>query len=203
MPAIGRKKQLDEKAVDVTKKANAVAVRARDHHWISLVGASGEISRDQSGGAQTSFLAAPGSYVVRSDGKLVSVAATTIEMPALGGDGAGEAALLQLSSDAADLHPVDGVGEIAADGAAYCTMTLAKTTVAGDPLTRRKDDDEVFLRTTGGSLTDDHGAPVRSVKLSSGRAKFRLVSEAAPKIVTVEALGQPPLGQATLRVEFV
>jgi hypothetical protein len=41
------------------------------------------------------------------------------------------------------------------------------------------------------------------VQLRSGRAEVRLVSESAPRLVTVEAVGPPPLGRAELRIEFV
>jgi hypothetical protein len=64
---------------------------------------------------------------------------------------------------------------------------------------------EVFLRTTGGVLLDASGEKrIRSVTLKSGRAAFRLVSEASPKVVTVLAFGQgPALLKAEIQIEFV
>ena len=63
----------------------------------------------------------------------------------------------------------------------------------------------MFLRTTGGSLLDATGENrIRSVRLKSGRAAFRLVSESSPKVVTVSAFGQgPALLKAEIQIEFV
>jgi hypothetical protein len=66
-------------------------------------------------------------------------------------------------------------------------------------------EDELFLRTTGGVLMDDKGGQrTRSLRLRSGRAAFRLVSEASPKIVTVSVFSRDPLlSKAELQIEFV
>ena len=187
-----------ERPVQVGKGENVVVVRASGHSWVALAGEGGEIAREQSGGPEASFGVAPGAYVVRSDGKISAVEARTVELP-----GAAESAALRLTSDAKDEHPVDGVGELPADGQSFATITIEKLGADGEPLTRRRDDDEVFLRTTGGTLQDERGRPLRSVRLSSGRGRFRLVSEAAARVVTVEALAPPPLAGAELRLEFV
>ena len=45
---------------------------------------------------------------------------------------------------------------------------------------------------------------IRSLKLRSGRAAFRLVSESSPKIVTVSVFSRDPLlSKAEIQVEFV
>jgi hypothetical protein len=113
-------------------------------------------------------------------------------------------AQLYLTSDAPDHHIVDGVGEIPADGTSFCTITVETVTLDGTPLTGQAQD-EVFLRTTGGVLLDAAGENrIRSVTLKSGRAAFRLVAEASPKVVTVSAFGQgPALLKAEIQIEFV
>ncbi len=114
-----------------------------------------------------------------------------------------EAASLRLTSNTKKKHPVDGTPEIAADGSSYATITVEKIGVDGAPLTRRSDNDTVYLRATGGSLQDSAGSPVRSVKLTAGKATFRVVSEAVVRLVTIEAIGAEPLTGASIRVEFV
>jgi hypothetical protein len=88
---------------------------------------------------------------------------------------------------------IDGVGEIAADGNSFCTLTIELAGGVG----------EVFLRATGGTPMDARGkARIRSVKLRRGKATFRLVSEATPRPVTVYAFGEREQG-AELPIEFV
>jgi len=202
MPRQRHQPTVDERSVKVEGSRNLVVARATGHTWIALVGREGELARDQAGGPETSFGVGPGAYMVRTDGKLKAAEARTIEIPELPGTEP-DAASLRLTSDATDEHPVDGVAEVPADGESYATITVEKLDAHGEPLTRRRDNDEVFVRTTGGSLQDEHGKPIRSVKLSSGRATFRLVSEPVGRLVTVEALGQPPLAGVELRLEFV
>ncbi|HEY8704327.1 MAG TPA: hypothetical protein VIL98_06210 [Gaiellaceae bacterium] len=195
------KPAVDERQVTVEKGNNVVVVQASGHTWVALEGDEGEIVRDQSGNPETSFGVERGMYTVRSDGKLKSATARTIEVPQAAT--AADVASLRLTSNARRAHPVDGVGEIAADGKSHATITVQKLGEDGEPLDRRKDDDEVFLRTTGGTLQDDTGKPLRSVKLSGGKATFRIVSEPVGRVVTIEALGVAPLGSAELRLEFV
>jgi hypothetical protein len=56
-----------------------------------------------------------------------------------------------------------------------------------------------------GVIMDDIGEQhLRSLKLRSGRAAFRLVSERSPKVVTIAVFGRDPLlSQAEIRIEFV
>jgi hypothetical protein len=188
----------DAREVRVKGDARAVIVRARAHTWVALAGEEGELARELGGAPETTFaVPGAGTYAVSTDGELRSAKAAEIAEPAVG------AALLRLSSDAPDLHVVDGVGEIPADGTSSCALLVEKLDADGRPLRRRSDTDEVFLRTTGGTLRDDEGAHVRSLRLRAGRATVRLVSEATPRLVTIEAFGHPPLGRAELRVEFV
>lgn len=200
----GKAKAIDERTFTPKHGANVVVVRASGHTWLALAGDAGEIVRDQSGGPETTFAVEPGSYTLRSDGKIGRVSSETVELP--GPDlpaAAAELAVLRLTSDAKDEHPVDGIGELKADGKSHATISIEKLSAEGTPLRRRGDNDEIFLRTTGGSLQDEAGGSIRSVKLKAGAARFRLVSEAAPKVVTVEALARPPVAPAELRFEFV
>ncbi len=86
-----------------------------------------------------------------------------------------------------------------------CTITVEAVALDGTPLTGQAQQGEVFLRTTGGILLDAAGENrIRSVTLKAGRAAFRLVSEASPKVETVSAFGQgPALLKAEIQIEFV
>jgi len=201
MPGQHTKPAVDERHIKVEKAHNVVVAHASGHTWIALANDEGELVRDQSGNPETSFVVDRGDYTVRSDGKLKTVSARTVEIPQL--EAGADAASLRLTSNVRQKHPVDGVGEIAADGKSHATITVVKLGADGEPLERKKDDDEIFLRTTGGTLENDAGHPLRAVKLSSGKATFRIVSEPVSRVVTIEAMGAPPLGGAELRLEFV
>ena len=89
---------------------------------------------------------------------------------------------------------MDGIGEIVADGTSYCTIAVEKMDLNGVAVSGSEHQDELFLRTTGGVIMDDKGGQrIRSLKLRSGRAAFRLVSESSPKIVTVSVFSRDPL----------
>lgn len=192
-----------EREVLVPKGANGVVVRARDHEWVALAQDGAELVREHSGARETTFTAEPGAYSVLTDGSVDSVEPLSLDFPDL--FGAGErAVLLRLSADAPDRHLVDGVGEIAADGESATTITIEKVDAVGEPMERRRDNDEIFVRTTGGTILDakrDHR--IRSVKLRSGRASFRLVAEETPRLVTVSALAAGVPTAAEIQVEFV
>jgi hypothetical protein len=117
----------------------------------------------------------------------------------------GTPALLTLTADAPDRHVVDGIGEIVADGIAYCTIAVQKMDLHGVAVSGSEHHDALFVRTTGGSIMDAKGAQrLRSLTLQSGRAAFRLVSEPSPKIVTVSVLSRNPLlANAEIQIEFV
>ena len=79
-------------------------------------------------------------------------------------------------------------------------MDLSGVAVSGS-----EHQDELFVRTTGGSIMDEKGEQrIRSLTLRSGRAAFRLVSELSPKIVTVSVFSRDPLmSKAEIQIEFV
>ena len=110
-----------------------------------------------------------------------------------------------LTADAPDRHVVDGIGEIVADGTSYCTITVQKLDQNGVAVSGSEHQDELFVRTTGGSIMDEKGEQrIRSLTLRSGRAAFRLVSELSPKIVTVSVFSRDPLmSKAEIQIEFV
>ena len=195
--------KISERSVDVAQADNAVVVTARGHTWLEVVDESGRLVRDEAGGRETVFAVESGSCTVRSDGRIERVATRSVRLPEPERAPSGEPALLRLTAaEGTELHPVDGVPVIPADGDSYCALVIEKLSVEGTPLTRRRDTDEVFLRATGGTLQDVRGRRVRSTRLSGGEARLRLVSEAQPKVVTVEAFAHPPLARASLRVEF-
>jgi hypothetical protein len=194
----------DERELEVPRGKDAIVVRARRHTWVDVLGPHGERTRDASGAPQATFGATPGHHVVQTDGELVRVAAQRLRAPGgLALDDPDAAGVLRVSADAPDQHAVDGVGELPADGTSSCTIAIEKLDLAGAPLLRKRDDDEVFVRTTGGTLQDGRGRRVRSLRLRNGQAEVRLVSEPVPRLVTVEVLAAPPLAGASVRVEFV
>jgi hypothetical protein len=144
---------------------------------------------------------------VRSDGTIESLATkSSSEPPSLLEQlRYGTPAFLRLTTDALDHHVVDGIGEVVADGTSYCTITIEKTDLNGVPVSGNEHQDELFVRTTGGAVMDEKGGQrIRSLKLRSGRAAFRLMSESTPKIVTVTVLSRNPLlSKSEIQIEFV
>jgi hypothetical protein len=197
--------RIAEKEVVVSEGSNAVVVRAGGHGWIAVVRDGAELVREASGADETTFFLAPGTYTVRTDGEIQRAEPRETPVAADPSMATGDAPLvLRLSSDAPDRHVVDGIGEVPADGESAATITIEKLDAAGEPLTRRRDRDEVFLRSTGGAImAADKDERVRSVKLKSGRATFRLVSEPSPRLVTVSALGKGSLAPVEIQLEFV
>ena len=59
---------------------------------------------------------------------------------------------LRLSCDAPDVHPVDGIPEIRADGASFTTITVQKVDEQGKPQQANSDNDQLYLRTDYGTL---------------------------------------------------
>jgi hypothetical protein len=116
-----------------------------------------------------------------------------------------EVSLLLLSSDAPDAHPVDGVPEIKADGTSFTTITVQKVNERGEPRQARSDNEELYLRTTAGTiLSADGKAAIASIKLKQGEAAFRLLSEKARRVATVSVFhGDPTLHDASISVEFI
>ena len=166
-----------------------------------------QLVHNQSPDPAIAFTLAPGTYVVRTDGQIESLATESVRQePSLFEPfRQGTPAFLTLTSDAPDRHVVDGIGEIVADGASYCTIAVQKMGLNGVAVSGSEHQDELFVRTTGGSIMDEKGAQrIRSLTLQSGRAAFRLVSEPSPKIVTVSVFSRDPLvSKAEMQIEFV
>lgn len=112
---------------------------------------------------------------------------------------------LLISSDAPDAHPVDGVPEIAADGVSFTTITVQKIDDRGQPQQGKNDNDLVYLRADYGTLLNADGKEeITSIKLKKGQAAFRLVSEKARRIATVQAFNADSnLQDRAIRIEFI
>jgi hypothetical protein len=151
------------------------------------------------------FTLKPGTYVVQTDGQIEQITTERFQQEPSWFEQLSTPAFLALTSDAPDRHVVDGIGEVAADGASYCTITIQKMDLSGVAVSGSEHNDELFLRTTGGFIMDDQGGQcIRSLNLRSGRAAFRLVSESSPKVVTVTAFSRDPfVSKAEIQTEFV
>jgi len=112
---------------------------------------------------------------------------------------------LLLRSDAPDVHPVDGVPEIEADGSSFTTITVQKVSERGEPQKSKNDNDELYLRTTAGTLRSADGKEeITALKLKQGQAAFRLVSEKARRVATVTVFNiDRYLHDASIRIEFI
>jgi len=112
---------------------------------------------------------------------------------------------LTLRSDAPDVHPVDGVPEIPADGSSYTTITIQKVDERWQSQTNRTDNDLLYLRTDYGTLQSADGAEeISSIKLKKGQAAFRLVSEKAKRVAAVQVFNADPnLRDSSIRIEFI
>jgi hypothetical protein len=119
-----------------------------------------------------------------------------------------EESLLTVATNASQLHPVDKVPLIPADGKAFLVVTLQKADSQGKPTTRKtKDNEVIWLRINHGSLREDkdeNPQEIRSVTLASGTARFRIYSENAKRLARVEMLSEnPDLRIGGLQVEFI
>lgn len=118
-----------------------------------------------------------------------------------------ESTTVQITTDAQQFHPVDNVPLIPGDGQSFLVVTLQKVNDQGQAVSRKTVDNEViWLRTSHGSLRsdDERGVEIRSVKLVSGTASFRLYSEPAKRLATVQMLSaNPDLRMGGLQVEFI
>jgi hypothetical protein len=198
--------------VTVPQDHHMLVVRVQRQTWVTVSTEEREIVTERSPDPILGFVVAPGTYIVRTDGEIESAISEASESlpssdkllpvpPAL----MVRFSALRLSAEAPNQHIVDGVGEVPADGIAFCTITVEKVTPDGTALTGKEHKDEFFMRTTGGVLMDAQGKErIRSLKLKSGRATFRLVSETNPRLVTVSAFGRDPfLSRAEIQIEFV
>jgi hypothetical protein len=112
---------------------------------------------------------------------------------------------LRISCDAPDVHPVDGIPTIPADGASSTTITVQKVDEQGKPRQSNSDNDELYLRTDYGTLFDAEGAQeINTIKLRRGQATFRLVSEKARRVATVQLFNKDTkLLDGSFCLEFV
>jgi hypothetical protein len=143
-----------------------------------------------------SLMSAPIEHVVIAEAGKGKVEAS-VETPRM--------SFLQVLADAPDVHPVDGIREIKADGTSFTTITVQKVDEGGEAQKSRSDNDELHLRTTAGTLQNADGKEeIVSIKLKQGVASFRLVSERARRVATVTVFSAAPtLYDASIRVEFI
>jgi hypothetical protein len=112
---------------------------------------------------------------------------------------------LLLGCDAPDVHPVDGIPEISADGESFTTITVQKIDERGELQQGEKDNDLLYLRTDYGTLFNAEGKQeITSIKLRKGKAAFRLVSEKARRVATVRVFNADAnLQDGSIRIEFI
>jgi len=198
---------MTQTTVTVPQGHNLLVTSLRDHTWVSIASPDRDLATNHTPVPNFSFPVSPGTYLVRTDGVIDSAGSEFMESVsrAMARLSVHAPARLRLTSDAPDQHIVDGIGEIAANGTSCCTMTIEAVGADDSPLIEEPQQAEIFLRTTGGVLMDAAGENrIRSVTLRSGRAAFRLVSEASPKVITVSAFGQTPaLIKGEIQIEFV
>jgi hypothetical protein len=104
-------------------------------------------------------------------------------------------AYLELTTDAPDISPLNGVPEILADGRSTATIFIQKKTRLGEPLLGEEDNDLVHLRTTRGTLSH------RQVRLVRGQAMFTLRSSTDTIVADVTAYGAD-LKHHMIHIEF-
>jgi hypothetical protein len=104
-------------------------------------------------------------------------------------------ALLELTTDASAVSPLNTIPEIPADGRSTATIYIQKKSPHGKPLTREEDNDRVVLRTTRGTLSQ------RQVQLVCGRAQVKLRSSTDTVVADVTAQGEN-LKRYMLHIEF-
>ena len=112
---------------------------------------------------------------------------------------------LLLSCDAPDMHPVDGIPTIRADGTSFTTITVQKVDEQGKSRQANSDNDQLYLRTDYGTLFNADGKQgINSIKLRRGQAAFRLVSEKARRVATVQVFNADTnLQDWRIRIEFI
>lgn len=113
---------------------------------------------------------------------------------------------LVITTSAQQFHPVDNVPLIPADGRTFLVVNLQKVNDRGELLTRKTvDNDTIWLRIDHGSVRENNeeALPIRSVSLMSGVASFRVYSDTARRLATVQMLtANPELQTGGLQVEF-
>lgn len=112
---------------------------------------------------------------------------------------------LYITTDAKDMHPVDGIPEITADGKSYATITIQKIDDRYKPQLGAKGNDQIYLRTNHGILRNAEGTnDISSIPLHDGKAVFKLVSEKMKRVATVQMLNKNnKLPDTSFRIEFI
>lgn len=112
---------------------------------------------------------------------------------------------LILESDAEDKHPVDGIPEIAADGASSTVITITKVDERFKPQKGDGDNEELYLRTDHGIIRDETGEnDINKVKLIQGQARIRLFSEKLKRVATLQVISASDhLPETSIRIEFI
>lgn len=139
--------------------------------------------------------AMPGSLLIKQvkKGKLELV----IEEPTF--------AYFVMRCDAPDVHPADGIPEIQADGSSFTKISIQKVNEKGEPLQGNEVNDLLYLRTNYGTLMSADGKKeIGSIELEKGKAVFRLVSEKAKRVATVEVFNaDQSVNNTSIRIEFI
>jgi hypothetical protein len=112
---------------------------------------------------------------------------------------------LILRSDASNVHPVDNIPGIPADGMSFTTVDIQKVDERGQLQTGRSDNDLLYLRTDHGTIYNaDGSAAISSIQLKKGQVYIRLVSEKARRVATVQVFNADPnLLDSSIRIEFI
>jgi hypothetical protein len=196
---------LHEEEIIVTPGQNQLEVHLRDHTLLSILSQGRQILGSHSPDSTQSFFLKPGTYTIRTDGSVEAIRMEAAEAPPLPIPPMFQPpTYLEVTSDAPDRHIADGIGEIPANGSSFTTITVRKLDMMGKLLDGPEDDEEVFVRTTGGRLLDESGrAPIRSIQIANGLAAFRVVSDSTPKVVTVSLVRRNAMAGADIQIEFI
>jgi hypothetical protein len=198
---------IQQRTISIPAEHNFLDIVLQDNTWVSIWVDNQELMSDRSSNPDISFRLSPGTYTIRTDGTIQHLTSRSVQTEQSPFEQLFQTrpSKLRLTSDAPDQHIVDGVGEIPADGTSFCTIMIEKMSLNGTPLTDQELQDELFLRTTGGTLMDNMGTErIRSIQLQTGKAAFRLVSESTPKVVTVSVFGREPLlSKSEIQIEFI
>src|SRR4051812_46185114 len=108
-----------QQTVTIPQGHNRLVVHLQEHTWAAVLSGARLLVRNQSPNSVIAFTLKSGNYVVRTDGKIESMTTESFrqESSLLEQLRQGVPATLTVTSDAPDRHVVDGIGEIAADGA--------------------------------------------------------------------------------------
>ena len=140
------------------------------------------------------FYLEKGNYTILVDGEIDDVTLKQVKEEVKP-----ELAHLILMSDAKDFHVVDGVPEIPADGLSFTKIVVQKEDAKGNSLTRKKDNDVVYLRTDAGAIKDADGLDeIRNLTLEKGKGEFRLYSENRKRVATVKVISANRVIQDTM-----